>query len=184
MDRDRLLDMVQGREAHLFDRAVDNQISRLRRKMEADNRDPKLIQTVWGGGYMLAAEVKRFCRRLIDGPAMRRFLPKSLQGQMLLSVALGLLVAQVLSAFLLFRAEEQRHEARLINSLAFQLVRDPAGQPARWAAGAGTPRTTPPDTDRTRAGIPCHSRRIEIQNAKLRCAACLRNRASPSANWW
>ncbi len=60
MDRDRLLDMVQGREAHLFDRAVDNQISRLRRKVELDNRDPKLIQTVWGGGYMLAAEVRRF----------------------------------------------------------------------------------------------------------------------------
>lgn len=60
MDRDRLLDMVQGREAHLFDRAVDNQVSRLRRKIEADSRNPKLIQTVWGGGYMLAAEVRRF----------------------------------------------------------------------------------------------------------------------------
>lgn len=60
MDRDKLLDMVQGREAHLFDRAVDNQVSRLRRKIETDSRDPKLIQTVWGGGYMLAAEVKRF----------------------------------------------------------------------------------------------------------------------------
>lgn len=60
MDRDRLLDMVQGREAHLFDRAVDNQVSRLRRKIEADSRDPKLIQTVWGGGYMLAAKVRRF----------------------------------------------------------------------------------------------------------------------------
>lgn len=59
MDRDRLLDMVQGREAHLFDRAVDNQISRLRRKIEVDSRDPRLIQTVWGGGYMLAAEVRR-----------------------------------------------------------------------------------------------------------------------------
>ena len=59
LDRDRLLDMVQGREAHLFDRAVDNQVSRLRRKVEADSRDPKLIQTVWGGGYRLAADVKR-----------------------------------------------------------------------------------------------------------------------------
>lgn len=59
LDRDRLLDMVQGREAHLFDRAVDNQVSRLRRKMEADSRDPKLIQTVWGGGYRLAADVRR-----------------------------------------------------------------------------------------------------------------------------
>ncbi|MFM2373007.1 MAG: hypothetical protein RIS85_2729 [Pseudomonadota bacterium] len=59
LDRDRLLDMVQGREAHLFDRAVDNQISRLRRKIEVDSRNPQLIQTVWGGGYMLAAEVRK-----------------------------------------------------------------------------------------------------------------------------
>ena len=59
LDRDRLLDMVQGREAHLFDRAVDNQISRLRRKIEVDSRNPVLIQTVWGGGYMLAADVRR-----------------------------------------------------------------------------------------------------------------------------
>ncbi|MFM5908778.1 MAG: response regulator [Novosphingobium sp.] len=59
LDRDRLLDMVQGREAHLFDRAVDNQVSRLRRKVEVDSRNPQLIQTVWGGGYMLAAEVRR-----------------------------------------------------------------------------------------------------------------------------
>jgi len=62
LDRDRLLDMVQGREAHLFDRAVDNQISRLRRKVEADTRNPQLIQTVWGGGYMLAADVARGSR--------------------------------------------------------------------------------------------------------------------------
>ncbi|HMO69073.1 MAG TPA: response regulator [Novosphingobium sp.] len=59
LDRDRLLDMVQGREAHLFDRAVDNQVSRLRRKVEVDSRSPQLIQTVWGGGYTLAADVRR-----------------------------------------------------------------------------------------------------------------------------
>lgn len=59
LDRDRLLDMVQGREAHLFDRAVDNQVSRLRRKIELDSRDPKLIQTVWGGGYRFACDVRR-----------------------------------------------------------------------------------------------------------------------------
>ena len=63
LDRDRLLDMVQGREAPLFDRAVDNQISRLRRKIEADSRNPTLIQTVWGGGYMLAADVRREASR-------------------------------------------------------------------------------------------------------------------------
>jgi len=59
MNRDQLLDLAQGREAHLFDRAIDNQISRLRKKIEADNRNPKLIKTVWGGGYTLAARVTR-----------------------------------------------------------------------------------------------------------------------------
>ncbi|WP_374407692.1 response regulator [Pelagerythrobacter sp.] len=59
LDRDRLLDMVQGREAHLFDRAVDNQVSRLRRKIEADSRNPQLILTVRGGGYRFAADVRR-----------------------------------------------------------------------------------------------------------------------------
>lgn len=62
LDRDRLLDMVQGREAHLFDRAVDNQVSRLRRKIEVDSRNPELIQTVRGGGYRLAADVARVSR--------------------------------------------------------------------------------------------------------------------------
>lgn len=62
LDRDRLLDMVQGREAHLFDRAVDNQVSRLRRKIEQDSRNPELIQTVRGGGYRLAADVSRIAR--------------------------------------------------------------------------------------------------------------------------
>ncbi len=57
LSRDQLLDMVQGREANLFDRAIDNQISRLRKKIETDSKDPQLIQTIWGGGYMLAAKV-------------------------------------------------------------------------------------------------------------------------------
>lgn len=59
LDRDRLLDMVQGRTAHLFDRAVDNQVSRLRRKVELDSRNPQYIQTVRGGGYRFSAQVKR-----------------------------------------------------------------------------------------------------------------------------
>ncbi|WP_100259876.1 response regulator [Qipengyuania seohaensis] len=59
LDRDRLLDMVQGREAQLFDRAVDNQVSRLRRKIEADSRNPHFIQTVRGGGYRFGADVTR-----------------------------------------------------------------------------------------------------------------------------
>jgi len=59
LSRDQLLDLTQGREAHAFDRSIDNQISRLRRKLEDDARSPDLIKTVWGGGYMFAADVVR-----------------------------------------------------------------------------------------------------------------------------
>lgn len=59
LSRDQLLDLTQGREAHAFDRSIDNQISRLRRKLEDDARAPGLIKTVWGGGYMFAADVVR-----------------------------------------------------------------------------------------------------------------------------
>jgi signal transduction histidine kinase len=56
---------------------------------------------------------------------MRRFLPNSLLGQMLLSVALALLVAQAISAVLQYRATEQRREMIAANGLAFQLVTEP-----------------------------------------------------------
>lgn len=59
LSRDQLLDLAYGREATAFDRAVDNHISRLRRKIEADPKAPALIKTVWGGGYTLAADVTR-----------------------------------------------------------------------------------------------------------------------------
>lgn len=59
LSRDQLLDITQGREANAFDRAIDNQVSRLRRKIEADPKNPMLIKTVWGGGYTLSAEVTR-----------------------------------------------------------------------------------------------------------------------------
>lgn len=60
LSRDQLLDITQGREANAFDRSIDNQISRLRRKIEPDPKNPSLIKTVWGGGYTLAAEVRKF----------------------------------------------------------------------------------------------------------------------------
>ncbi|MXP40427.1 HAMP domain-containing protein [Altererythrobacter soli] len=56
---------------------------------------------------------------------MRRFLPNSLLGQMLLSVALALLVAQTISAVLQYRVYEQRREMIAANGLAFQLVTEP-----------------------------------------------------------
>jgi two-component system OmpR family response regulator len=59
LNRDQLLDLTKGRQAALFDRSVDNQVSRLRKKIERDPKTPKLIQTVWGGGYKLASKVSR-----------------------------------------------------------------------------------------------------------------------------
>lgn len=58
LSRDQLLDLTRGREAGAFDRAVDVQLSRLRRKIEADPKDPTLIKTVRGGGYMFTANVE------------------------------------------------------------------------------------------------------------------------------
>ena len=59
LTRDQLLDLSQHRELGAFERSIDNHVSRLRKKVEADPRDPKLIKTVWGGGYTLAADVRR-----------------------------------------------------------------------------------------------------------------------------
>ncbi|HEX8485921.1 response regulator [Sphingomonas sp.] len=59
LTRDQLLDLTQGRGAAAFDRAIDNQVSRLRRKIESDPKNPDIIKTVWGGGYTLSAEVTR-----------------------------------------------------------------------------------------------------------------------------
>ena len=58
LSREQLLDLTSGRAAQVFDRTIDNQISRLRRKIEADPAKPALIATVWGGGYSLAADVR------------------------------------------------------------------------------------------------------------------------------
>jgi len=59
LSRDQLLDLSQGRELAAFERSIDNHISRLRKKIEESASDPKLIKTVWGGGYMLLSEVTR-----------------------------------------------------------------------------------------------------------------------------
>ena len=59
LSRDQLLDITQGREAGAFDRSIDNQISRLRKKIEPDPKNPTFIKTVWGGGYTLTADVRK-----------------------------------------------------------------------------------------------------------------------------
>jgi two-component system OmpR family response regulator len=57
LTRDQLLDLTVGRAADIFDRSIDNQVSRLRKKIEVDPRNPALIRTHWGGGYSLEAEI-------------------------------------------------------------------------------------------------------------------------------
>ncbi|MDE2515503.1 MAG: winged helix-turn-helix domain-containing protein, partial [Rhodospirillales bacterium] len=59
LTRDMLLDLLRGRQAGPFDRAIDVAVSRLRRKLEDDGRNAQLIKTVRGGGYVLAASVER-----------------------------------------------------------------------------------------------------------------------------
>ena len=59
LSRDRLLDLTRGRLAGPFDRSIDVQVGRLRRRIEADPREPKLVKTVRGGGYMFAVQVER-----------------------------------------------------------------------------------------------------------------------------
>jgi two-component system OmpR family response regulator len=59
LSRDQLLDLSQGRELAAFERSIDNTVSRLRKKLEADPHQPTLIKTVWGGGYTLAADVRK-----------------------------------------------------------------------------------------------------------------------------
>jgi two-component system, OmpR family, response regulator len=58
LSRDQLLEISAGRSAQMFDRSIDNLVSRLRRRIEADPESPALVKTVWGQGYCFAAEVE------------------------------------------------------------------------------------------------------------------------------
>jgi two-component system, OmpR family, response regulator len=57
LTRDQLLDLAVGRSADVFDRTIDNQVSRLRKKIERDPKRPAIIKTHWGGGYSFTAKV-------------------------------------------------------------------------------------------------------------------------------
>jgi two-component system OmpR family response regulator len=57
LSRDQLLDLTAGKNADAFDRSIDNQVSRLRKKIEIEPKNPALIKTHWGGGYCFTAQV-------------------------------------------------------------------------------------------------------------------------------
>ena len=58
LTRNQLLDLARGRDATPFDRSIDVQVSRIRKKIEADPKAPEMIITVRGDGYMFTPEVE------------------------------------------------------------------------------------------------------------------------------
>lgn len=58
LSRDQLLDLTLARESEPFDRSIDVQVSRLRRRLGDDAKEPSIIKTVRGEGYVLAARVE------------------------------------------------------------------------------------------------------------------------------
>lgn len=58
LSREQLLDLAKGRSSVVFDRSIDIQVSRLRKKLGDDAKDPRLIKTVWGGGYLFTPDVR------------------------------------------------------------------------------------------------------------------------------
>jgi DNA-binding response OmpR family regulator len=59
LSRDTIMDVLKGHDWTPFDRSIDALVSRLRRKIELDASDPRLVKTVRGVGYMLACAVER-----------------------------------------------------------------------------------------------------------------------------
>ena len=57
LSRDLLVELTQGREAPAYDRSIDVRVSRLRQAL-GDNREPRLLRTVYGEGYVLSAKVE------------------------------------------------------------------------------------------------------------------------------
>ena len=59
LSRDQLLDLARGRTSENYDRSIDTQVMRLRRKIEKNPKEPQIIKTIWGGGYMFTPEVTK-----------------------------------------------------------------------------------------------------------------------------
>lgn len=108
---------------------------------------------------------------------MTRFLPRSLLSQVMLSLAVALLIAQGLSAVLLYRAAEQRREAGLLHAVAFELIsgerrsdrrQDRGAQPREWNEKRSLRRLGP-------------SRHAQGDNPLLRLPRNLRYSESPTS---
>jgi len=58
LTRQRLVDLTAAHDSEISERAIDRQVSRLRRKLTHDPQAPELLRTLWGSGYLLAADVE------------------------------------------------------------------------------------------------------------------------------
>ncbi len=59
LSREKLMELARGRDYEVFDRAIDVQVSRLRKLVEIDPAHPTFIQTVWGFGYVFVPDGKK-----------------------------------------------------------------------------------------------------------------------------
>ncbi|WCM24357.1 response regulator transcription factor [Paraburkholderia bryophila] len=59
LSREQLLDLAHGAAHEVYDRSIDVQVARLRRKLDLDEKEPPVIRTVRGGGYMFTPTVRR-----------------------------------------------------------------------------------------------------------------------------
>ncbi|MBF0381672.1 MAG: response regulator [Magnetococcales bacterium] len=59
LNRDQIMEAYRNRESSIFERSIDVQVGRVRRRLQDDPKDPKIIKTVWGKGYILESRVER-----------------------------------------------------------------------------------------------------------------------------
>ena len=99
LSREQLLDLTKGRDADVFDRSIDNQVSRLRRKIEQDPKNPALYQDRVG---------RRLYVHLRGGGSLMRFF-SNLRGQFVLVVARRVIVSNVAVLALVERGARRRN---------------------------------------------------------------------------
>ncbi|MBF0180882.1 MAG: response regulator [Magnetococcales bacterium] len=58
LNRDRIMEAYRNRESSIFERSIDVQVGRVRRRLGEDPREPRILRTVWGKGYMLTGTVE------------------------------------------------------------------------------------------------------------------------------
>ena len=59
LNRDQIMELHHGRDASPFERSIDVQITRLRKRLRDDPKNPRIIKTVWGKGYRLVCDVEK-----------------------------------------------------------------------------------------------------------------------------